>query len=251
MDWFVNCQHVPGRPWRTNYRSSGLGLREVILYFGQWLLKEGLPLGDSRDVGFHLGSPVNLAGGETQVEMMVSSIWEGHQAITDAVVEKRTKARGPGCPQGTMKIHWTPVAAYNIKEWVWGLEEDASEAEAKMVMWVVMRLSRRMLALSVWVEVEDSVENKVPNDYQETLLEDLPLQEEGVQIREVSRVPISQPWLEGPERVTKQEGQEGVWEWRSICWSSIFSCLGWDDQHLLPYIFWSLQGFPGDLARSC
>ena len=30
----------------------------------------------------------------------------------------------------------------------------------------------------------------------------------------------------------------------------IFHCLGWDDQHLLPYVFWSLRGFPGDLARS-
>ena len=31
---------------------------------------------------------------------------------------------------------------------------------------------------------------------------------------------------------------------------SYFSNLGWDDQHLLLYIFWSLQGFPGHLARS-
>ena len=31
---------------------------------------------------------------------------------------------------------------------------------------------------------------------------------------------------------------------------AIFPHLGWDDQHLLPYIFWSLQGFSGDLARS-
>ena len=31
---------------------------------------------------------------------------------------------------------------------------------------------------------------------------------------------------------------------------AIFHYLGWDDQHLLPYVFQSLQGFPGDLARS-
>ena len=29
-----------------------------------------------------------------------------------------------------------------------------------------------------------------------------------------------------------------------FCWS------GWDDQHLLPYLFCSSQGFPGDLAQS-
>ena len=36
------------------------------------------------------------------------------------------------------------------------------------------------------------------------------------------------------------------WQWDI----TTFHCLGWDDQHLLPYVFWSLLGFPGDLARS-
>ena len=27
-------------------------------------------------------------------------------------------------------------------------------------------------------------------------------------------------------------------------------CFGWDGHHLLPYVFSSLQGFPGDLVRS-
>ena len=31
---------------------------------------------------------------------------------------------------------------------------------------------------------------------------------------------------------------------------AIFKQSVWDDLHLLPYIFCSLQGFPGDLARS-
>ena len=31
---------------------------------------------------------------------------------------------------------------------------------------------------------------------------------------------------------------------------AIFCHLGWDEQHLLPYVFQSLQGFLGDLARS-
>ena len=34
------------------------------------------------------------------------------------------------------------------------------------------------------------------------------------------------------------------------CDVAIFCCMGWDDQRLLPYVFWSLQGFSGDLARS-
>ena len=87
-------------------------------------------------------------------------------------------------------------------------------------MWVIMGLSREMLILNMWVEVEDSVEDRVAHDYQETLLVDLPLQGEGVLIKEVIRVPISQPWWEGLEKVTEQEGQEEVWGWRSICQSS-------------------------------
>ena len=31
---------------------------------------------------------------------------------------------------------------------------------------------------------------------------------------------------------------------------AIFHHSGWDNQHLLQYIFWSLHRFPGDLARS-
>ena len=31
---------------------------------------------------------------------------------------------------------------------------------------------------------------------------------------------------------------------------AIFHHSGWDNQHFLPYVFRSLQGFPGDLARS-
>ena len=36
------------------------------------------------------------------------------------------------------------------------------------------------------------------------------------------------------------------WQWDV----AIFHWSGWDDLHLLPYIFHSLQGFPGDLAKS-
>ena len=92
--------------------------KEVILVFGQQLFKQGLPLGDARDVEFCLDGPVNWAGREAQVEMIEITIQEGHQAIADVIVEKRTKARGPGCPQRTTKTNWTPTAVYNIKEWM-------------------------------------------------------------------------------------------------------------------------------------
>ena len=46
-------------------------------------------------------------------------------------MEKRTKAMEPGHPLGTMKTNQIPTAAYNIKEWMRGLEEDASEVEVR------------------------------------------------------------------------------------------------------------------------
>ena len=64
---------------------------EAILFFRWWLLKEGLPLGDARDVGFHVPGPVNWAGREAQVEMTVSMkhcTARSCQAIADAVSGK-------------------------------------------------------------------------------------------------------------------------------------------------------------------
>ena len=68
-----------------------------------------------------------------------------------------------------------------------------------------MALSRETLTINRWVKVGGSVEDRAPHDYQKTILVDLPLQEEGVQIKEVIGVPISQPWQEGLEKVTEQE----------------------------------------------
>ena len=51
-----------------------------------------------------------------------------------------------------------------------------------MVMQVIIGLSGEILILSMWVEVEVGVEDKVPHDYQETLLVGLPLLEKGVPI---------------------------------------------------------------------
>ena len=46
-------------------------------------------------------------------------------------MEKRITARGPGHHKGTTKTNQTPTTAYNINEWMQGLEQDASEAELR------------------------------------------------------------------------------------------------------------------------
>ena len=51
--------------------------------------------------------------------------------------------------------------------------------------------------------------------------------------------------------IFKDEKTRDAVTYHSFWWDvAIFHCLGWDHQHFLLYIFWVLQGFPGDLARS-
>ena len=66
--------------------------------------------------------PINWAGRTVHVQVTVNTVQEGNRAIADAVVEKRTKARGAGCPHRMTKVTRTPATAYNIEEWIWGVE---------------------------------------------------------------------------------------------------------------------------------
>ena len=51
--------------------------------------------------------------------------------------------------------------------------------------------------------------------------------------------------------IFKDEKTKDAVTYHSLWWDiAIFNCLGWDVQYLLLYIFGSLQGFPGDFARS-
>ena len=69
---------------------------EAILFFGRHSRNEGLPYCRARDVEFCLRGPFNWARRPTQIEALMKTMWEGHHAIVEAVVEKRMKARGPG-----------------------------------------------------------------------------------------------------------------------------------------------------------
>ena len=48
------------------------------------------------------------------------------------------------------------------------------------------------------------------------------------------------------DKKTKDVVTYHLWWWDI----AIFCHSGWDDQHLLPHVIWSLQGFLGDLTRS-
>ena len=85
-----------------------------ILFLGSQSLKEGPPLGNTRDVGFTFMGPINWASRTAEVEATINTVQEACWAILDTVVEKRTKARRPRHPQGMTKVMRTPAVAYDI-----------------------------------------------------------------------------------------------------------------------------------------
>ena len=77
------------------------------------------------------------------VEVTINTVQEGHQATVEAVVEKRAKAKGPGCPGGMTNVMRNPATAYDIEEWMWGMEEDAPKGEMRKVIVVNHRPEQR------------------------------------------------------------------------------------------------------------
>ena len=119
----------------------------------------------------------------------------------------------PGA-QDTPKEQWRQTrpltAAYNIKEWMQGLGEDASKVEVRNdEMRNHGTEQKKVHSQHVGRDRRWHRRQGIPQ-LPKTLLVDLPLQEEGVKIREANGVPISQPWWEGLGRATEQEGQEEV-----------------------------------------
>ena len=206
------------------------------------------------------------AGREAQVKMTVNMVQEGPQAIADTIVEKRMKAQGPGHPWGKTKTNQTPAVACNIEEWMQGIEKDDSMVEVRNGR----EENHRAKIKNAWSW--NIRRGRRPHRWQGK--PQFPWDASGGS-------PFSgggsSDW--GSDQGYHQskgsrEGNRPVWEGRglrvkvnllifkdektkdavtSCSWQldvAIFHHSGWDDQHLLPYVFRSLQGFLGNLARS-
>ena len=80
---------------------------EAILFFGRYLLREGLSYRNAQDVKLGLTGPVNWAGRMAQVKVTTNTVQEGCQAIANTILEKRSRASGPGHPPGIVENHMT------------------------------------------------------------------------------------------------------------------------------------------------
>ena len=91
---------------------------EVSLFFSRHSKNKGLPYHKARGIEFGLGGLFNWARRVVQIEASRKAVQEGHHAILKAVVEKKTKARGLGQPNGKTRHHRTPDAACDIEGWM-------------------------------------------------------------------------------------------------------------------------------------
>ena len=106
-----------------------LVLGEAILFYGRHSLQEGLLYHNAQDVKLDLRGSVNWAGRIVPEEVTINTVQEGHWAIVDTVMEKKMKARGSACPQGSRKATQSSAATCNVDDWMWGLNKGVSDRE--------------------------------------------------------------------------------------------------------------------------
>ena len=70
----------------------------AILFYGWWLLGEGLSLGEVRDTLFTLSGAICWVGKQALLSANPVSLGEGWWLITQAITERCIKPRGPGHP---------------------------------------------------------------------------------------------------------------------------------------------------------
>ena len=104
---------------------------EAILFFGRCLHNEGLLHCDAQDIEHGLMGSITGAGRTAWVEATVKTLQEGHRAIADAILEMKTKARGPGHPKGPKGAAQSSAAACNIDNWMQGLNKEPSNGEVR------------------------------------------------------------------------------------------------------------------------
>ena len=76
-----------------------IGPGRAILFYGRRSMGEGLKVDEARDAAFLLTGAGTLVGKSDYLTANPMTLQEGKRAITQAVLDHRVKARGPGCPR--------------------------------------------------------------------------------------------------------------------------------------------------------
>ena len=230
---------------------------EAILFFGRCSMNEGLPYHRARKIEFGLGGPFNWAGKPTQIEALRKPMQQSHCDIIEAVVEKKMKASVQGQPHGKARHPRTPAVTYDIEEWMWGLEGASDGANWQSVHLQQGNQSWRSHRCQRTPRVPREPSGGSPSlggDSLEGQSEQSLWHSNQTKVSQKSgqsgwtgrdfRVKVNLPTFE--DEKAKDTLTYCSWHWDV----SVFHNSGWDDWHFVPYVFRSLQGFLGDLARS-
>ena len=106
-------QEACPKDWIT--KAVVLSPEEAILNYEICSCNEGFLYQKVKDIELGVRGSFNWARKPAQIEVTINTMQEGHQPIVDSVLEKKTKTRKPGCPQGIMKATGAPATTYNIE----------------------------------------------------------------------------------------------------------------------------------------
>ena len=271
MEWISNCWHITKScPRDLITEAVVLALGEAILFFGSCSCYESLLYRNAQDIEFSLRGHVTWAGRTAQVEATIHTMQEGHRAMVDAIMEKKTKARGHGHPQGLRRATWSSAAACNINDWMQGLDEGVSHKEVRRIddicacgqkqsgahaqhfgrggrwhrwqrtLWALRGSSRGLPSSGGGSSDGGRDWHSLHSTMMRTSRGSNRSAHAGRGLQVKVNLPISK------DKKVKDGVTYHSWWWDV----AVFHQSGWDDQHLFSYFFCLLRGFPGNLARS-
>ena len=242
---------------------------EAVLFLGRCSLQEGFLYNNVWDVELSLNGLVSWAGRTVQGETTVNTVQEDHQSIMDPIMEMKMKVRGPGHPWESRRATWSSAAACNINDWMQGPEEGVTEREVGRTDCIEThsheqghthsqhigggRWQRQQGMPGVprhfwggspssWDGCSDH--ESAQSSLHSTIFGASSRSNKSAYVGRGSQVKINLP-------IFKDEKSKDAVTYCSWWWDvAIFHQSGWDDQHLLLYIYHLLLGFLGDLTRS-
>ena len=81
-----------------------IGPGRAILFYGRHSMGEGLKVDEARDAAFLLTGAGTWVGKSAYLTADPMTLQKGKRAITQAVLDHRVKARGPGCPRVNLPV---------------------------------------------------------------------------------------------------------------------------------------------------
>ena len=110
-----------------------LALGEAIPFFVSCSCIEGLLYRNAQDIELSLRGPITWTGRTAWAEATVHIMPEGHRAMTDAIMEKKTKTKVLGHPQGLRKATQPSAGTCYTDDWRGDLDEEASNDEVRRI----------------------------------------------------------------------------------------------------------------------